>query len=128
MKQRSIDKHAAQTFDAKPLDETHAAHVRRQIVHFDSAFTGALAIFVIAQVEVQAFSSRHALIPFGERFFVDATNIGEAFVGEIAGERAADEAAAAADNNQIAFREFRIFFNQLLFLHRAKESIAATGS
>ena len=58
-----VDQDAAQAFDAEALDEAHAAHVGREVVHLGGARDGAAAVLFQAQVEAEGLDARDALVP-----------------------------------------------------------------
>src|ERR1051326_8943753 len=113
-----INQNAAQAFDAKSFDETHAAHICREVIDFGGSFTGADAIILLAEIHRQTLHAGNALIPFGQRLFVHGTYAREAFLCEIAGQGAANEAPAAANDYQIIFPRFWIFFYRSFLFHK----------
>src|SRR5207237_8556386 len=55
-----IDEDASQTFDSKPFDKAHAAHVRGEVVDFRRASAGGMAVVRIAAVGTYALDARRA--------------------------------------------------------------------
>jgi hypothetical protein len=109
-----IDQHAAQAFHTKPLDETHAPHVRRQVVNLHRPFANPFAVCFDAQVQVQALHPRHPLVPFWQRLFICSPDPPEPLLAKMPGQRPPDEAPGTTDHNQIVLVRFRIFLNQSL--------------
>ena len=66
-----VDQDVAQALDAEPLDEAHAAHVGREVVHLRRAVDGAPAVGFEAQVEADALDAGDALVPLRQRLLVD---------------------------------------------------------
>ena len=95
-----VDEDGAQALHAKPLDETHAAHVGRQVID------------LVADVQAEIFHTVHRQIPFIQRLFVHRANAGEALFLEIKDQVAGNEAAGAGDHNQIIFLQDRVLFNE----------------
>ena len=111
------NEHAAQAFPAKTFDETHAAHVCRQVIDLGRPVAEALAVAFDAQIQAQAFHTRHALVPFRQRLLVRGANARKALVGEMAGQGPSNESPGATDYNQIVLIKLWIFFYQSLLFH-----------
>ena len=106
--QMRVDQDAPQALDAEPLDETHAAHVRGQVIDLDGALAGPLAVVLFLEVHAQALDARHPLVPFGQRLFVDRADPRESLVVEVSRQGPGDESAGAGDDDLVILVERRL--------------------
>ena len=79
-----VHQDAAQALHAEVLDESHAAHVGREVIDLHGAFHGLDGVGLLAEVHRQAFHARYALVPFRQRLAVDGADAREAQVVKIA--------------------------------------------
>ena len=84
------------------FDETHAAHVRGEIVDKVDARDRAFAAFFFAKIELQIFGLGEHLKPFLERFHIDRANF-FSLAEQVRHQMAADKAAAAANYDFFRF-------------------------
>ncbi len=59
-----IDQDAAQTLHPVFLDETHPAHISRQVVNLDRAFRRSAAVVALTQVQRERLNTWNPLVPF----------------------------------------------------------------
>jgi hypothetical protein len=73
------------------LDETHSAHVGREIVDLGRAACRDFAVLFQVEVETEIFDVVEALIPLVKRFYVDGTNRGTTASSQVRDQRPAYE-------------------------------------
>ena len=95
----SVDEDAEHAEGAIILDETHSAHVSREIVNDTRAFEGAIAGFFFLQIELLVIDAREKLIPFVEGFDVHRTDVRMALLQQVSDQVASDESASAANDD-----------------------------
>src|SRR5262245_46250381 len=96
-----IDQHIPQTLDAEPLNESHAAHVRGEVVDLRGAVDSVPAVRLEAQVEAETLGLRQALKPLRQRLLVDGANAAKSALVEVAHEGSADEAPRPCDHDHV---------------------------
>ena len=101
LNQVGVNQNAAQALHAKALDETHAAHVRRQVIDFRGAFDGLDGVVLLAQVHRETFRAGYPLVPFGKGFAVNGAYPPIAQIVKVPGERSRDEAARTRNDDWI---------------------------
>ena len=100
-----IDENTPQTLDPESLDKPHPTHIRREIIDLGSTFNGAFAIVFIAQIQTQILHPRHALVPFGQGFFIHGAESRKPLFGKISRECASNKTPRPANDDQVVFVE-----------------------
>ena len=96
-----IDQNAAKALHAEPLDEPHASHVRREIIHLDGALADPPTVVFVPQVQAQTLDPRHPLVPFGKRLFVHGTDARESLIVKISRQSPGDKTARPGQDDQV---------------------------
>ena len=78
-----VDENAAQAFDAKALDETHAAHVGGEVIDFHRSCATAMAVGLTAYVEAEILHAGNVDIPLVKRLLVHRADVGKTFLFEV---------------------------------------------
>jgi hypothetical protein len=69
-----VDQHADHAGRFVGFDESHATHIRGQIVDFVESFNRLVAILFLSKIENQILRIREYLVPFVQRLDVYCTN------------------------------------------------------
>ena len=93
-----VDQHAQRAKRLVVFDETHPAHVGREVVNKIDIGDGAFATFLFPKIELQIFRFRKHLKPLLKRFHVDHAHF-RALFEQIGDKMTANEAAPAADHH-----------------------------
>ena len=96
LQQMSIDQHGQHAEGFVGLDETHAAHVSREIVELVRGGGRDLAVFPQIQIQLQIFDIVEALIPLVERLNVNRANAAVSLAAEGRDQMSTDEPARAS--------------------------------
>jgi hypothetical protein len=97
--QMGIDKNRQHAKASVVLDETHAPHVRSQIVNDTGVPKGRFTGMLVLQVELKILDFGEALVPFLKRLDVDGADGTVPLAQKFAHEMAADESAATTHHN-----------------------------
>jgi hypothetical protein len=96
-----VDQHRDHALGLVRLDESHSAHVRRQIVDGAGALAGGGAGRVGAQVIDNVLGFGTSLQPLAARLQIDRADAAEALLEQMARQPAADKSTGPGDNNEI---------------------------
>ena len=91
-----VDQNAQHAQRLVVLDETHAAHVGRQIVNNINAADRVFACRFLAQIQVPILNIREKLIPLIQRFYIDRAHL-FALPTKVSDQMSADETSGAAN-------------------------------
>src|SRR6266404_1050021 len=97
-----VNQHAQHAHRFVVFDETHAAHVRGEIVDEIDISDRALAALLVAEIELHVFNFWEHLKPFLEGFHIHGSDF-LALTKEISDQMAANKSAAAADYDFLWF-------------------------
>src|SRR5215469_2869192 len=97
-----VDEHAQHAERFIVLDETHPAHVGREIVNKIDIRHSALAALTVAQIELQTFGLGKHLKPFLERLHINRANF-FSLAKKIGYQMTTDKASAATNYDFFIF-------------------------
>ena len=112
-----VDQGRAHALNAEALDETHAAHIGRQVIDLDRVLHGALAGIAVAEVEAQVFDAGDALVPVAQRLLVHGADAGVTQVMEVPHQRPADKSSSTSNDDQIIVTEITLNRACLVIAH-----------
>ena len=96
-----VDQHREHAERAVVLDESHAAHVGREIVDNGGATQSSFASLLLLQVQLQIFHTGKTLIPVIERFDIYCTDFLVSLPQEVGNKVTPNEAARSTHHRQV---------------------------
>jgi hypothetical protein len=82
------------------LDESHAAHIGREIEYIPRGFGGGAARLSLTQIQDAVLNVAKELIPLILRFAIDCPNSRVAATSQFGDEMSTNEPASASDDNE----------------------------
>jgi hypothetical protein len=95
----SVDKDAAQAFDAEPFNKSHTTHVRSEIINLRGALTNAIAIFLQTAVKANILGLWHAQVPLANWLLIYRPDSCKTFVGKVFRQISTNEATRTGNDD-----------------------------